>query len=311
MTSVIKPPALRPGDTIGVAAPASAFDKDAFQRGIRRIQNAGYRTFFRPDIFSRSAYLAGTDERRADELRGLFADRTIRAIFCARGGYGSQRIIPMLDAETIRVNPKIFMGYSDITALHAYFRKMCDLVTFHGPFITELGAMAEDAFRSVFRTLAEREPWGELTSPGIEVLREGKSDGVLTGGSLSVFAATIGTPYETPTADAILFFEDRGEKPYAVDRLFSHLKLAGKFSGAKGLILGQFIPPRGLGGGEEDYQAEVKRIVLDAVGAFRFPVLARFPAGHFMRSICFPLGARAAIDGERGTVTITEPCLSE
>jgi len=310
MTSAIKPPGLRPGDTIGVAAPAGAFEEEAFHRGIRRIQDAGYRTFFRPDIFSRSAYLAGTDERRADELNRLFADRTVNAIFCARGGYGSQRILPLLDAATIRRNPKIFMGYSDITALHNYFQKMCDLVTFHGPLVTELGAMAEDTSRFVFRALATREPWGELPSPGIEVLRPGKSEGVLAGGSLSVFTGTLGTPYDSPTAGAILFFEDRGEKPYAVDRLFSHLKLAGKFNEARGLILGHFIPPQGWGGGEETYRAEVKRIVLDAAEAFRFPVLAHFPAGHFTRSICFPLGVRAAVNGERGTVTITEPCVT-
>jgi len=311
MTSAIKPPGLRPGDTIGIAAPAGAFDEDAFRRGIRRIQDASFRTFFRPDIFSRSGYLAGTDERRADEMNRLFADRTTRAIFCARGGYGSQRILPLLDAPTIRRNPKIFMGYSDITALHCYLHRVCGLVTFHGPLVTEFGAMGEDTSRSVFRALANPAPWGELPSPRIEVLRPGKSEGILMGGSLSVFTRMLGTPYDPPTPGAILFFEDRGEKPYAVDRLFSHLKLAGKFDEARGLILGQFIPPQGWGGGEENYQAEVKRIVLDAVAEFRFPVLAHFPAGHFARSICFPLGVRAAINGERGTVTITESCLAD
>ena len=311
MTSVIKPPRLRPGDTIGIAAPASAFDEDAFAQGIRRIQDAGYRTLFHPDIFSRGNYLAGADARRADELNRLFADRSIKAIFCARGGYGSQRIPPMLDSATIRENPKIFMGYSDVTALHCYLHKICGLVTFHGPLVTEFGAMAEDAPRSILHALGNPAPWGKLPSPRIEVLRSGQSEGILLGGSLSVFACTLGTPYDLPTAGAVLFFEDRGEKPYAIDRLFSHIKLAGKLDGAGGLILGQFIPPEGWAGRAEDYRAEIKRIVLDAVGSNRLPMLFNFPAGHFAKNICFPLGVRARIDGENGTVTITEPCLTD
>lgn len=311
MTSVIKPPRLKPGDTIGVAAPASAFDKDMFLRGIRRIQDAGYRTLFQSDIFSRSNYLAGADERRADELNRLFADRSIKAIFCARGGYGSQRILPMLDSGTIRKNPKIFMGYSDITALHRYLHNICGLVTFHGPLVTEFGDMAEDDLSAIFNALGNPAPWGELPSPRIEVLRSGKSEGMLLGGSLSVFACTLGTPYDRPTADAILFFEDRGEKPYAVDRLFSHIKLAGKLDAAGGLILGQFIPPEGWAGGKGGYENEIKRIVLDMVGSNRFPVLSNFPAGHFTKSICFPLGARARLDGGKGTAAIMEPCLTD
>lgn len=308
---MIKPPRLRPGDTIGIAAPASAFDEDAFSMGIRRIQDAGYRIFFRPDIFSRSNYLAGADARRADELNSLFADRSINAIFCARGGYGSQRILPMLDQETIRKNPKIFMGYSDITALHCYLHNRCGLVTFHGPLVTEFGVMAEDALRSIFHALGNPAPWGGLPSPRVKVLRSGQSEGILMGGSLSVFACALGTPYAPPTAGAVLFFEDRGEKPYAVDRLFSHVKLAGKLDEAGGLILGQFIPPEGWAGRAEDYRAEIKRIVLDAVGSNRFPVLSNFSAGHFTKNVCFPLGARARIDGGKGTVAITEPCLTD
>lgn len=311
MTSVIKPPRLKPGDTIGIAAPASAFDEDAFAQGIRRIQDAGYRAFFRPDVFSRSNYLAGSDERRADELNRLFADRSIKAIFCARGGYGSQRMLPLLDKETIKQNPKIFMGYSDITALHCYLYNICGLVTFHGPLVTEFGAMSEDALRAIFNALGNPATWGYLPSPHLEALKSGKSEGILLGGSLSVFACTLGTPYDRPAAGAVLFLEDRGEKPYAVDRLLTHLKLAGKFDGANGLILGQFIPPEGWAGRAEDYKAEIKRIVLDAVWPYRFPVLSNFPAGHFTKSICFPLGVRARIDGEKGTVAIVEPCLTD
>jgi muramoyltetrapeptide carboxypeptidase len=217
----------------------------------------------------------------------------------------------MLDGDTIRKNPKIFMGYSDVTALHCYLYNACGLVTFHGPLVTEFGDMSEDALRVVFDALGNPTPWGELPSSRLDVLRPGESEGILLGGSLSVFACALGTPYDHSTADAILFFEDRGEKPYAIDRLFSHLKSAGKLDGVKGLILGRFIPPEGWSGGEKAYGDEVKRIVLDVVGSSRFPVLSNFPAGHFTKSICFPLGARARIDGERGTVTIMEPCLTD
>jgi muramoyltetrapeptide carboxypeptidase len=311
MASVIKPLRLKPGDTVGIAAPASAFDKNAFLKGVSRIQDAGYRTLFQPDIFSRSSYFAGTDQRRADELNRLFADKSISAIFCARGGYGSQRILPLLDVETIRKNPKIFMGYSDITALHCYLHNICGLATFHGPLVTELGDMSEDDLHTICNALGNPAPWGAIPSTELEVVRPGKSEGILLGGSLSVFACTLGTPYDRPTSNAILFFEDRGEKPYAVDRLLSHIKLAGKFEEAKGLILGQFIPPEGWAGEKEDYMNEIKRIVLDAVGPSRFPVISNFPAGHFRKSICFPLGVRACIDGDKGTVAIMEPCLTD
>jgi muramoyltetrapeptide carboxypeptidase len=309
MTSAIKPPRLRPGDTIGIAAPASAFEEEAFHRGIRRIHDAGYRTSFCPDIFSRSGYLAGTDERRADELHRLFADRTISAIFCARGGYGSQRILPLLDAATIRRNPKIFMGYSDITALHTYFQKMCDLVTFHGPLVTELDRMDAGAVSFVFESLGRKSPWGELPACGIEALCPGNAEGELIGGSLSIYSILLGTVYAPLMEEKILFFEDRGEKPYAIDRIFSHLKLAGIFNRINGLILGQFVPPVGWEGEEESYGAEIKRIVLEAALEFNFPVLANFPAGHARRNICFPMGVRVRIDGIKKTVAIVESCL--
>lgn len=309
MASLITPPPLTPGDTIGIAAPGAAFSKEAFQRGVARIEGLGYRTHFRDDIFQTEGYLAGSDSRRAEELKALFRDEGISAIFCARGGYGSQRILPMLDREGVGRNPKIFMGYSDITALHAYLQGVCGLVTFHGPLVTEMGGMDGDALRALFALLGRTEAWGELPARGIEVLRPGMAEGVLTGGSLSLFAVLLGTPYAPSTEGKILFFEDRGEKPYAVDRHFSHLRLAGVFKGARGLMLGKFIPPEGWSDGDARYEDEIRRIVLDAVGDSDFPVLANIPAGHVFGNQCFPLGVRVSIDGGRGTVSVIERCL--
>jgi muramoyltetrapeptide carboxypeptidase len=311
MTTLIKPPRLKHGDTIGIAAPASAFDQDAFLRGVAFIRETGYRTFFREDIFSRDGYLAGTDGRRASELMELFSHRDVRAILCARGGYGSQRIIPLLDPQLVRSNPKIFMGYSDVTALHAYLQATCNLVTFHGPLVTELATLEEDASHLLFQSLSLIGPWGELPCGHTEVLRPGRGEGALAGGSLSVLSATLGTPYAPDMRGTIIFLEDRNEKPYAIDRFFTHLRLAGAFDAAQGLILGQFIAPRGWGGSPDEYQAEVRRVALDAVGEFCFPVLSNFPAGHVRRNICFPLGVRAAVDGVKGSVLILEPALTD
>ncbi|MDD5556006.1 MAG: LD-carboxypeptidase [bacterium] len=308
MTTAIRPPALLPGDTIGIAAPAGAFDREAFLAGAARIRAAGYRPLFRPDIFERSGPLAGPDERRAGELMALFSDGSVRAIFCARGGWGSARILPLLDPAVVRADPKIFMGYSDITALHAFLRRAAGLVTFHGPLVTEIGRMDGGDLASLFRSLGRSDPWGALPAPALEALRGGRGEGVLSGGSLSVLCATLGTPYAADTREAILLLEDRNERPHAVDRLFTQLRLAGALERARGLVLGRFVPPAGYPA--DAYGAEVRRIALDAVGGLCFPVLSRFPAGHAGPNRCVPLGVRAAIDGEAGTVTVLEPCLS-
>ena len=310
MTSSIKPPALHPGDTIGIAAPASTFHRETLLHGIEHIREAGYKILFRPDIFSQNGYLAGTDRRRTNELEIMFMDRRVKAIFCARGGYGSQRLLPLLDENALRNNPKIFMGYSDITALHSFLQKVCGMVTFHGPLVTEMADRKPKDLRSIFDALANREPWGTLSTGLLDVLRPGRTEGLVTGGSLTVFTQMLGTRYEPDTEGMILFFEDRGEKPYAIDRLFSHVKLAGKFDRAAGLILGQFTPPVDWSKGEQAYSDEIKRIVLDLLEDFRFPIVRNFPAGHFDGSICFPFGVRATLDGEHGAVSVNEPCLS-
>ena len=307
---MIKPPKLQPGDTIGIAAPASAFNSEAFSRGVERIRGAGYETFFRRDIFSREAYFAGADERRADEVQCLFSDKRVKAVFCARGGYGSQRLPPLLDDGVFRNNPGILMGHSDITALHCYLQEKCGLVTFHGPLVTELGSLDDDAFDFIFRSLSNDRPWGRLPVGRLDIIRPGRAEGIITGGNLTVFTSCLGTQCEADTAEKILFFEDRGEKPYAVDRLFTQLKLAGKFNSARGVILGRFMPPVGWDKGDEAYATEIRRIVVDILGEFGFPILANFPAGHFKGNITFPLGVNVALDGEKGEVTVTESCLT-
>jgi muramoyltetrapeptide carboxypeptidase len=309
MTSAIKPPPLEKGGVVGIAAPASPFDRDAFARGVRALEESGYRVAFDEGIFSRDGYLAGSDRRRAEELARLFADPRVGAIFCARGGYGSQRVLPMLDAGLIRRSPKIFVGYSDITALHGFLGGECGLVTFHGPLVTEMGGMGPGALRALLSSLGKTAAWGGIAS-GLRAVRGGRAEGKIVGGSLSVFCATLGTRYAPPTKGRILLFEDRGEKPYAVDRLFSTLRISGTIGGARGMLLGRFVPPAGWSGGDDAYQAEIRRIALDATDGCPFPVLAGFPAGHFPGNTCFPLGVRVAVDGGEGSVSVVEPCLA-
>ena len=306
---MIRPPSLLPGDTIGIAAPASAFRKEDFTRGIERLREAGYEVIVDAGIHSRNGYLAGTDERRARELTGLFLDGRVRAILCARGGYGSMRILPLLNAALLRRNATILMGYSDITALHLFLQRACGMVSFHGPLVTELGGLTGADVAALLRPLSVTEPWGPLETGPLDTLRGGRAEGRLTGGSLSLVSAMMGTAFQPEAGGALLFFEDRGEKPYAVDRMVRHLSLCGLFDAACGVILGRFIPPEGWRGDPRDYESEIGRIFLEATGGRRIPVAAGFPAGHSPGSICFPLGTRVRLDADSGTASIIEPCL--
>jgi muramoyltetrapeptide carboxypeptidase len=310
MASFIKPRALRRGDTIAVAAPSACFDKNALFHGIQHLNEHGFKTFFRPDIFARREYLAGNDERRADEMNGFFADGRFSAVFCARGGYGTQRILPLLDKECIRNNPKIVMGYSDITALHCFLLRECNLVSFHGPLVTELGERHDDYCPSMLHAFQNTGPWGTIRSDGIKTLRGGRAEGILAGGNLCTFASLLGTGFAPDCTRNILMLEDRGEKPYAVDRLLVQLKQAGIIKRIAGLILGGFIPPRDWVDGTEAYEREIHRIVLDITTGTDFPIVAGFPVGHIAHSICVPLGVRIALSTSPPAIQFMEPCLT-
>jgi len=295
---VVRPPALRAGDCIGLAAPASAFNEAALHAGVRVLQDLDFRVHYTPRVFEQYRYLAGSDAARAAELNALFADPAIRAIFCCRGGYGSQRLLPYLDTATISANPKIFVGYSDLTSLLVYLYSQCRLVTLHGPVVVgDLHAgLAPEVLQQLKGlltgdTVAMQPPAEHLG--GLTVLRDGSAEGRLLGGCLSLLVCTIGTPFQPQTRDTIVFLEDRGERLYAIDRMLTYLKLAGVFQGVRGLVFGRMErveADRHLPYGMED-------VILDVLGDLGVPILYGFPAGHCPQPLTLPLGVRVALCG--------------
>ena len=298
LSPVVRPPALREGDCIGLAAPASGFKEEELSVGIRVLQDLGFRVHYTPRVFEQYRYLAGSDAACAAELHALFADPTIHAIFCCRGGYGSQRLLPYLDTAIIKANPKIFVGYSDLTSLLLYLYSQCQLVTLHGPVVAgnlhpglEPGVLRQLKGLLTGDTVAMQPPAERLM--GLTVLRHGSAEGCLLGGCLSLLVCAVGTPFQPQTQDTILFLEDRGERLYAIDRMLTYLKLAGVLQGVRGVVFGRIEcveADRHLPYGMED-------VILDVLGDLGIPILYGFPADHGPQSLTLPFGVRVAIRG--------------
>ncbi len=309
----LRPPALRPGDVIGIAAPAKPVEADTVRRIERRLEALGYRVRFAPGVTERWGYLAGDDETRARSLSELQSDPEIRAVFCAAGGYGSTRILDRIDYRIFAEDPKIFVGYSDITALHAAVGGETGLVTFHAPMpMTFLGwekTPPDPRTETVFwETLQGRRGKGAVIAAESDdaepVLRvPGRARGRLAGGNLSLLCALMGTPWEVPSRDRILFLEDVGEEPYRIDRYLSQLRLAGKLRDAAGILLGSWSrcspesPERSL---------SIREVLRDYFADSPVPVLAGFPAGHRRRNMTLPLGIRVELDADAGVLRFLE-----
>ena len=290
-----KPPALRPGDTISIVAPASNVDPKAFQAGGDRLRSLGYKTVSLDSIFDQDLYFAGSAARRARELEEMFERDDVHAILCARGGYGSNYLLREIDLDKIRRHPKIFIGYSDITTLLTWFHDAAGLVTFHGPMLCRDFAAENGVNLSSWNAAMDgRRDW-ELASgavAGFESLVEGSAKGVLYGGCLSILVASLGTPWEIQTRGKILFLEDVNAKPYQVDRMLRQLKLAGKLKQARGLIFGQMLDCVQAPGQPYTLQEVVRRVV----GDLGIPVAYGLGSGHVEReNVTLPLGVKVAL----------------
>jgi len=228
---------VKPGDSVAIATPGACLTQEGreyLERAVSTLEGLGFRVKTTPDPHRKNHYLAGEDRERAEELMALFSDPDVRAIFCARGGYGSQRIIPLLDPRVIHRNPKIFVGSSDITTLLVYLLERCHLVPFHGPNVATRQFLEGDAKRtqaSLKQTLDLGRP-GEI--PFCRPLKTGIGKGKIKGGCLSLLATTIGTAYEMDLRGAILFVEDLNEPLYRIDRMLTHMRQAGKLEGIRG-----------------------------------------------------------------------------
>jgi len=307
MVSRIKPPALRPGDLIGVVAPASNIKPEMLDEGCRELERLGFRTLYRPGITTTYRYFSGTVERRAAEFLEMLRNPEVRAIFCARGGYGSGRIIPYLEPELLRANPKIINGSSDITAVLSLLDRS-GLVGFHGPMVATAIRLGEAGY---FRSLLLDVLKGEVVRfpiAGTTVLRPGAADGRLIGGCLTLVTATLGTSFEIDTADSILVLEDLDTKPYQIDRMLTQLVQAGKFEGVRGVVFGEMLNCRQ----NADQGYSLEEVIMDVLGETTFPILYGFPTGHTSGpNAIVPFGVRARLSLGAATVfEMLEPAVS-
>jgi len=286
-------PALRRGDTVGIIAPASNIKRDALFAGCEGLQRMGYKPFYFDSILEQDLYFAGSLERRTSELHEMFEREDVRAIVCARGGYGCNYLVPGLDLDVIRRHPKIFVGYSDVTTLLTLLCDEAGLNVFHGPMVAK-DFVAEDGVDSASweNALGGAALW-DITDGGARGLRDGLSEGMFYGGCLPMLAATLGTPHEIQTAGRILFLEDIASKPYQIDRMLMQLKLAGKFKDVRAIIFGEMNdcvqhPQQGY---------TLEEVVLRIVGDLNIPVAFGLRSGHVARgNITLPLGARASLE---------------
>ncbi|HYY68826.1 MAG TPA: LD-carboxypeptidase [Terriglobales bacterium] len=301
------PPALQPGDTVGIIAPAGAFNRERFLTGCERLRQMGYRPFYLDSIFDRDLYFAGSVQRRVRELEELFERDEVRAVLCARGGYGCNYLLPELNISRIAAHPKIFVGCSDVTTLLTWFLDAAGLGTFHGPMVEKAFASPDGVdLASWSAATNSAEPW-QITGE-MEPLVEGTAEGVLYGGCLSLLVESLGTPYEMRTEGVILFVEDVNVKPYQVDRMLMHLKLAGKWGGVRGLVFGEMADCRQ----SADQPYDVQEVITRVVGDLGIPVAYGLRSGHVSRAnITLPLGVRVRLKVESSVhLDILEPSVS-
>ncbi len=285
------PPALRAGDTVGVIAPAGPITPEALATGLAALERRGYRPIHLPTILDRDLYFAGSVERRVDELHRMFADPEVKGIVCFRGGYGCNYLLPHIDLELIRRNPKFFCGCSDVTTLLTYFCDRAGLVVFHGPMLQK-DAQPDGMDEESWRSATTGEPSLRDFGAAVQVLVPGHAEGMLYGGCLSLLCASLGTPYEMQTQGTILFIEDVAEPAFRIDRMLMQLKLAGKFHGVRGIIFGEMLD---CARGAQGYT--LQDIVLRVVGGLGVPVVYGLPSGHVTRrNITIPLGVAAQLD---------------
>jgi muramoyltetrapeptide carboxypeptidase len=302
----IKPPALRPGDTVGVIAPAAALEREYLERGVSALVKLGYRVKVSEHALDRAGVFAGGDEVRATELHRFFADPEVKAVFAARGGYGAGRLLPMIDFEAIARKPKILMGFSDLTFLLNAFVKRAGMVTFHGPMVAMdlargLGPRALDQLRGLLA--------GEMRSAEFEareVVCPGTAEGEVVGGCLSVIVAMLGTPYAPDFRGRILFLEDTGEKAYRIDRMLVHLRQAGALDQIAGLVFGGM---RAADGSEQEKRM-IAQFIAEQTTGLRCPVLGGLEAGHGTEHLTIPLGLRARLDSPSRRLLFTEAAVS-
>ena len=315
----LKPERLNPGDIIGVIAPASApADPKNIERGLSRLEELGFKPKPAPNLRKRWGFLAGSDRDRAGDLMKMFADRSVKAIFCLRGGYGTARLLPLLDYGLIRSTPKILLGYSDITSLHCALLTKANLVSFHGPMLnSDLLKKRAPGFtvQSLLSTITKPTPPGSIckgyTKPTVQILLPGFASGRLVGGNISILCASLGTPYQPSFKNNILFFEDLDEVPYRFDRMLTHLLNTGVLQQVAGVAIGincRCVDPKAKTA--KEYRQSLSDVLKERLKPLKVPVISGFPFGHVPHNATLPIGVRATLDGAKGDLIVSEAAVT-
>lgn len=302
---------LKKGDTIGIIAPASCTTYEKVLEAKKNIEDMGYQVILGECTKKQWYSYAGTDEERAEEINSFFADKSIDAIICMRGGYGSNRLIELLDFEVIKRNPKIFVGYSDITTLHIALNEKANLITFHGPMAVSnfTGNYNRDTYENFIEMLSnsrDKQSIKNITKE-LKVLNEGRAKGKLVGGNLATLIATLGTEYDLDYNGKILFLEEIGEKTYKIDRFLNQLKKHGVFEKIEGLVLGDF--KNCIQDSEKDMT--LLEVFQNYFKELKKPVIYNFESGHSEPMLTLPLGAICEIDTYNKELKVLERVVSE
>lgn len=313
---LIRPKVLRAGDLVGVIAPGTAVpDPDRLALVEPTLKHFGLRAKLGRYVAQGSGHVSRSINERLDDLHAMFRDPDVAAVFCIRGGYGTMQLLDGIDYDLIRRHPKVFIGYSDITALHLAINARAGLVTFHGPIV--LSSFTDYTQQSFRQALFDTRPAGKLTNPPehnplrpahpLRTIRAGTATGPLVGGNLSLVTALMGTPYEIETRGRILFLEDTGEEPYRIDRMLTQLRLAGKLQQAAGIVFGECTDC-----GPRDYQpsfawdATLGEVLDNLLGAARVPAFTGLTIGHTADQLTLPLGVNATLNADEQTLELKE-----
>ncbi len=309
----IKPAALKKGDLIGLISPASSPEElNRIENSVKYFEKLGYSVICGQNVGKFRGYLAGTDEERLDDLHSMFTNKKVKAIFCLRGGYGAFRLLDRINYKLIQANPKIFVGYSEITSLQNAIYAKTGLLTFAGPmpavdFVNEISPYTEEFFWQLVTSKKKKGKIKYPTEPLPQKLKNGTAVGQIIGGSLAVFSALAGTKFFPDLKNKILILEDINEAPYRVDRLLNQLKLVGVFSKIKGIILGRFVDCY-----EDDANKKtltLGEIIDDYIRPLKIPSIYVFPHGHIKDFITIPLGLKIKLDAEKKSVVFLEPAV--
>ena len=310
----IKPKRLKKNDLIGIVSPASAPDDIvSIENGVKYLERIGYRVEVGKNAALSNGYLAGSDDKRLDDLHYMFSKKEVKAIFCTRGGYGSPRLLDKIDYNIIKKNPKIFVGYSDITALQMAFYNKVGLVSFAGPMVAvdfqnEISAFTEEMFWTI---VTSNKKLGRVNLPNEEKLFQlhgGQAKGRVIGGNLSIIISLIGTQYLPDFKDKILILEEIAELPYRIDRMFNQLRMNKAFAKLKGIILGSFKDCN-----EHDPMKKtfsLGEVISEYLQNLKIPVVYNFKHGHIKDNITIPFGTMVRINASREIVEFTESAVS-